>query len=69
VKASPRTAEPKLTRGQRRAARRVALTEIRIVQHAPTIEGIRRVAELIRSPDLLVSLRACEAMLRWTDDE
>jgi hypothetical protein len=58
-----------MTRGQRRAVRRAALTEIRIVQHAPTIEGIRRAAELMRSTDHLISLRAAKAILVWAGDE
>src|SRR5579863_8318020 len=69
VKVPARTTEPKLTRGQRRAARRAALTEIRIVQHAPTIEGIRWVAGLMRSTDHLISLRAAKAILLWAGDE
>ena len=68
MKPLTRSACGKMTRGQRRAARRAALTAIRIVQHAPTIEGFQRVAELARSADQLVGLRAAMAVLRWADD-
>ena len=63
------TTGPKMTRGQHRAVRRAALTEIRVVQHAPTIEGVERVARMLESADYLVRMRAAMAILCWATDE